>query len=332
MENCLTIFKQNLEAVSFGGHAVFHDGKGNNAKHRKKKFKDGRCSLCIYSKHEPQEIDINPSFDLLKIDTDSIIIKGNDGEKNIQIISNFFHMHNRENIKMTLYGEYIKTRFHKIYLTEKKIPVVGFSAKSKELFIDIDDEELSVLIDRLSRDAEIHAMIIPPEESGFSNVFDWTIFDFKTASGTNLSPISVSPWVKWNDISQLEDYFDKNGVYMFGLFKDRPPQDSTLEKEIVYIGITAKRNFRKRLKEFYSCAMTNGTGHSGGCEFRRRYIKKEFKTYSEFPMPADTYVRLIATSYSYSKIIQNVIEDFESRLIFLYENLYGSIPLCNRKY
>ncbi len=332
MQKYIEIFKKNLESTLNGGCFSFHVEKGNNTKHRNKKFRDGTCSLCVYGTHEPQSIDENPVFKLVSNDRQSLRIRGNDGVQVIKELKNFFGINQGENIKIDLFCSFIKTRFHKIQLVNCRIPIVGFSEKSKELYIDVDGNELSILVDRLSRDAEICVVVMPSKISGFSTTFDWSIFDRKNTSVKRTSSVEITPWVHWSNIDQLEKYFEKNGIYIIGLFDNNPGFDMNLDKEIVYIGITAKRNFRKRLKEFYVCAMTNGTGHSGGCEFRRTCVDEKFKIYTEFPMPKNTYVRLVSTSFSYSKDVKKVIEDFESRLIFRYADLYGRIPLCNRKY
>lgn len=332
MKECIQIFKNNLQTTKNNGIISKFIAHGNNSKHRKKNFADGTCNLCIYSQHKAQTIDSSPTFNIIEENERSLRMRGNDGIKIVQIISKFINSHKNKNIMMHLYSDFIYTRFHEIKLTDKNIPIVGYSSKSKELFIDIDGKELAILIERLPQNSEITIKAISSIDSGFNNTFDWSIFSAKKKVIENLPELSLSDWVHWSNVSQLAGHFERNGIYIIGIFDNKPESNLTIQKEIVYIGITKKRIFRKRLNEFYSCAMTNCTGHSGGCEFRRKFVNKELRNYTEFPIPDNTYIRLISTSFEHSKALEEAIEDFESRLIKCYADHFGDIPLCNRKH
>lgn len=88
--------------------------------------------------------------------------------------------------------------------------------------------------------------------------------------------LNFSRWVEWENKDMLGDSLNEQGLYMLAHFEHNVPETVDLVPEIVYIGITGKKDtsdktLRKRLSEFNSVVNGNAENHSGGKTYFRKF-------------------------------------------------------------
>lgn len=152
----------------------------------------------------------------------------------------------------------------------------------------------------------------------------------------NFSIASQSPWVKWENRSDLP-HIAYPGVYLIAKIDDtnHVPKINELPKEVIYIGMTAGKTkpspLTKRLNEL-NLAITEFTGHhSGGCQIVRKFADIEYAhRILRWDPPKWLFVSVIAINEELPiAALRHAILDLEADLIQHYSTLYGEKPICN---
>lgn len=306
---------------------------GDGSKHRKKKERGDLCGLCCFGPHEPQPIDEAPVFSLVEQNASEAVVEGNDPKKLFRFFANFRAKNENGGFTaMTMHTAAVHSRAHVIPVPGGAVAVGKYASQGGgEIFVDIQGHELAILATRLRRDTRFVMNCVSAETAGMQRVFSLRSFAMKKITSAALPRVTISEWVPWHEVTRLGDHFSRKGCYMLGRFSGVPDHEELVPAELVYVGITEDRDLRTRLRELYTSATTHANGHSGGCEFRRVCVPDQAKKYLDWPLPDDTYVRVISADCPKSKAHAEAIRDVEARLIAQYAFRHGRLPLCNRK-
>lgn len=305
---------------------------GDASKHRKKKERGSLCSLCGFGAHEPQSVDDAPVFTVLEQTDGRGVVSGNDPKRLFRFFDAFRHRNENGGFTtMTMRTPIVRSRFHVISVPGGSASVGKYSFKGGEIFVDLHGCELAVRADRLPRETCFTMECVSAAEAGMNRPFSLKSFAGQKVASDGLPRVAVSSWVPWHELARIENHFFRKGCYMLGRFASAPDCDDVAPSEMVYVGITGERDLKTRLSELYTSAMTHSCGHSGGCEFRRVCVSDRAKQYLDWPMPEDTYVRVISADCPTSKAHADAVRDLEARIIKQYVSRHGHLPLCNRK-
>lgn len=327
----ISIFTDNLDRADRGSTLNLIAVSGSATKHRKRTNRGDQCSLCSHGRHEDQPVDRSPEFRILNNGSDQAVAVGNDPSRLFPFFDAVRTEHERTGYtEIFLHTPTVHSRYHAIAVPGALVRVGGYGANGSEIFMDIGSDEIAVQVDRLSRDARFEIHCVSAKEAGFERRPVPSFRASRVTSAATLPRVAVSDWVRWEDLNQLDEHLNRKGCYMVGRFATSPGNGSLITPELVYVGIT-DRTLRVRLREFYSCATTHGSGHSGGCEFRRHCIPDAAKRFLNWPMLEDTFVRVISVDCPKSKAHAAAIHDLENRLIEAHSGRFGELPLCNRK-
>ena len=327
----LAILSDNIGRADKGAPLNLKSLSGSAAKHRKKKRRSDLCSLCSFGVHQAQPVDNDPKFRITANDGCWAEVQGNNPFRLFGFFDEFRTRHEGSGFtEITLHSEFVRSRFHTIPVPEGSVRVRGYGEDSKDILVDIGENELAVSVDRLPRDARFEIRCVQSLEAGLRRRQAPSFRAGKLAA-SHLPEIAASEWVRMDDLELLEAHLGRKGCYMVGLFDDAPDSSVFPESGLVYIGITSERSLKLRLKEFFISATTHAPGHSGGCEFRRVCIPEEAKRFLDWPIPENTFVRLISVACPKSKAHASAIHDLENRLIGAFAEQYSRLPLCNRR-
>lgn len=331
MQDILTILSDNISRANQGATLCLKPVSGSAAKNRKKKRRGDLCSLCTFGPHQAQPVDNTPEFQVITTKGCQAEVLGNDSAKLFTFFDNFRARHENSGFtEIWLHSEYVHSRFHTIPVPGGAVRIGGYGAGSTDILVDIGENELSINTNRLQRNARFKIHCVPALDAGLERK---QTPSFRAAKFTieHLPEIAVSEWVRLDELDRLEAHLVRKGCYMVGLFDAAPDSNTFPEAGLVYMGIAPKRSLKLRLKEFFVSATTHAPGHSGGCEFRRVCIPDETKRFLDWPIPENTFVRLISVACPKSKAHSSAIHDLENRLISGFIEQYSCLPLCNRR-
>lgn len=331
MNDILSALSDNFDRADKGLCLRLTPVAGSAAKHRKKKRRGDLCSLCSFGLHEPQPEDNAPGFRVISADALRAEVQGNDLSRLFAFFDAFRKRHEGSGFtEVELHSDVVRSRYHTIPVPGGSVRVGGYAAGSTDILVDVGENELSVSAGRLSRDARFEVRCVPSREAGLERRQPPSFRTGKHAS-CNLPRIAASDWVRLDELERLDSHLGRKGCYMVGRFDDAPDSDAFPEPGLVYVGIAPERPLKLRIREFFVSATTHAPGHSGGCEFRRLCIPEDAKRFLDWPIPEDTFVRLVSVDCPKSKAHSSAIHDLENRLIGAFAGKFGRLPLCNRR-
>lgn len=327
----LAALSDNLDRANTGMHLRLKPASGSAAKHRKKKRRDDLCSLCSFGGHQDQPRDAAPVFRVLALEGGQAEVQGNDPSRLFGFLDEFRGRHDGGGFtEVTLHSPFVRSLFHTIPVPGGSVRIGGYGADSTDILVDIGEHELSVSADRLPRDARFNVRCIPAREAGLKRR---QLPSFRTGkhAAVNLPRIAASCWVRLDELGRLEAHLGRRGCYMVGRFDAAPDSNAFPESGLVYVGMARERALKFRFREFFTSASTHASGHSGGCEFRRLCVPDGAKRFLDWPIPENTFVRMVSVDCPKSKAHAAAIHDLENRLIGAFAEIHGRLPLCNRQ-